>query len=138
MQAWLDNLHAYAGWMLLFSLLSFVIGLISTPFLVARIPVDYFSSRSRHTGPEDSRHASVRWLLSGVKNLLGAVLVIAGLIMLVTPGQGLLTILFGLMIMDYPGKYQLECRIIRQPVIFRAVNALREKLNQPPLQAPPE
>jgi len=42
------------------------------------------------------------------------------------------------MIMNYPGKYKLECRIIRQPVIFRTLNTLREKHGQPPLQAPPD
>ncbi len=85
---------------------------------------------------DDSQHALIRWLLRCLKNLLGAVLVVVGIVMLVTPGQGLLSILLGLMIMNYPGKYQLERWIIRQPVIFRAVNGLREKNGQPPLQAP--
>ncbi len=138
MQMWLDYLQAYAGWFVIFSLLSFVIGLISTPFLVARIPVDYFSHHKRHAMADASHHVVIGWLLACLKNLFGTVLVLVGIIMLVTPGQGLLSILFGLMIMNYPGKYRLECWIIRQPVIFRTVNGLREKLDQPPLQAPPD
>jgi len=131
-------MHANAGWIVILSLLSFVIGLISTPFLVSRIPADYFAQHKRRALADDSHNVVIRWLLTGLKNLLGAVLMLAGIIMLVTPGQGLLSILFGLMIMDYPGKYRLECWIIRQPVIFRTVNGLREKLDQPPLQAPPD
>jgi len=56
--------------------------------------------------------------------------------MLFTPGQGLLSILFGLMIMNYPGKYRLECWIIRKPLIFSTVNAMREKQDQPPFLEP--
>jgi len=136
MQMWMDLLYAHAGWMLAFSLLSFVIGVISTPFLVSRIPVDYFVYHKRRAIAADSHHVVIRWLLTCLKNMLGAVLVVAGIIMLVTPGQGVLSILFGLMIMNYPGKYQLERWIIRRPVIFQAVNALRAKQGQPPLQAP--
>ena len=129
-------MHDNAGWILIFSLLSFGIGIISTPFIVSRIPVNYFAHNERHAMTDDSHHVVIRWLLMCLKNLLGAVLVIAVIIMLVTPGQGLLSILFGLMIMNYPGKYQLERWIIQRPLIFRAVNALRAKQGQSPLQAP--
>lgn len=44
---------------------------------------------------------SARWL---VKNVFGFVLIVAGIVMLVTPGQGLLTIFLGLAIADWPGK----------------------------------
>ena len=131
-------MHEYAGWILFFSLASFVIGLLSTSFLVSRIPEDYFTHHKRHSMAGASHHIVIRWLLRWLKNLLGAVLVVVGIVMLVTPGQGLLSILLGLMIMNYPGKYKLECRIIRQPVIFRTLNALREKHGQPPLQVPPD
>jgi len=136
MQMWIDFMHAHAGWVLAFSLISFVIGIISTPFIVSRIPMDYFVYDEKRAIANDSHHVVMRWLLACLKNMLGAILVVAGIIMLVTPGQGVLSILFGLMIMNYPGKYQLERWIIRRPVIFQAVNALRAKQGQPPLQAP--
>jgi hypothetical protein len=137
MQIWIDYIHEYAAWILVISLLSIVIGFISMPMLVARIPVDYFSHHRRHRMSQKTHHPIIGLALAGFKNLLGALLVLTGIIMLFTPGQGLLSVLFGLMIMNYPGKYTLERWIIQHPLIFSAVNALREKQDQPPL-LPPE
>ena len=136
MQIWIDYIHEYTAWILVISLLSFVIGLISMPMLVARIPVDYFSHHKRHRISQKTHHPIVGLVLTGFKNLLGAVLLIAGFVMLFTPGQGLLSILLGLMIMNYPGKYRLECWIIKRPLIFSTINTIREKQGQPPLLAP--
>jgi hypothetical protein len=136
MQVVFDFFREYAVWIFTLSLLSFVIGLISIPMLVARIPMDYFSHHKRHRMANSSRHPLIRLVMTSVKNLLGAILLVAGFIMLFTPGQGLLSILFGLMIMNYPGKYQLERWIINRPLIFSTVNTLREKQGQPPLLLP--
>jgi len=131
-----DFFAEYAVWIFTISLLSFVIGLISMPMLVARIPVDYFSHHKRHRMANSSRHPLPRLVMTSLKNLLGAILLLAGFIMLFTPGQGLLSILFGLMIMNYPGKYRLERWIINRPLIFSTVNSMREKQGQPPLSSP--
>ena len=42
---------------------------------------------------------------------MGYLLIIGGILMLVLPGQGLLTILLGLIFSDYPGKYKLEKKV---------------------------
>jgi archaellum biogenesis protein FlaJ (TadC family) len=136
MQMVIDFLHEYAVWIFVISLLSFIIGIASMPWLVARIPVNYFSHHNRHRTPQKAHHPIVGLVLTGLKNLLGIVLVVIGIIMLFTPGQGLLSILFGLMIMNYPGKYRLECWIIKRPMIFNTINTMREKKGQPPLLAP--
>lgn len=128
--------EAHGLWIGIGSAAMFIISLASVPFIVARIPVDYFTHRGRQRLSRSSHHPAVRLLLSGFKNLVGAMLLMAGFIMLFTPGQGLLTILFGLMIMNYPGKYRLERRIIRKPAIFGAVNAMRRTQGQDPLHRP--
>ncbi|ATX83062.1 Putative transmembrane protein (PGPGW) [Mariprofundus ferrinatatus] len=128
---------AYGLWIAAGSIAMFVISLASIPFIVARIPVDYFHHHHRHRLNGDLRHPLVKLMLVILKNILGAILLVAGFIMLFTPGQGLLAILFGLMIMNYPGKYRLECWIIGRPMILSAVNNMREKHGQPPL-IPPE
>jgi hypothetical protein len=51
----------------------------------------------------------------------------------VLPGQGLLTILIALILLDFPGKRSLERRIIARPKVLRAVNGLRTKAGRPPL-----
>ena len=76
--------------------------------------------------------------LLGAKNLAGAVLVLAGLAMLVLPGQGLLTIVVGLLFLDFPGKRSLELRLVRHPPVLRTINWLRATAHRPPLQMPDE
>lgn len=131
-----DFFDAWGWWVAAGSVLMFVISLAAMPYIVARIPVDYFTHHGRHRMSQSSRHPIIELVLVILKNLLGAILLLAGIIMLFTPGQGLLSILFGLMIMNYPGKYRLECWIIRKPLIFGAVNAMREKQGEPPLREP--
>jgi hypothetical protein len=69
------------------------------------------------------------------KNLLGLVLVGAGIVMSLpgVPGQGVLTILLGIMLLDFPGKRALETRIVSRPRVNSAVNALRARFDKPPL-----
>ncbi len=76
-------------------------------------------------------------LLGFAKNLLGGVLVVLGLVMLLTPGQGLLTLLIGLMLMNFPGKYRLERWLVTRPGVLRALNWLRARQGHQPLEAPP-
>ena len=72
----------------------------------------------------------VRWGAVIVKNLLGLFLSLLGIIMSLpgVPGQGLLTILLGLIMLDIPGKRPLEARIIKRPTILAAINNLRARL----------
>jgi len=132
----LEFFDVWGLWVAVASVAMFVISLAAMPFIVARIPVDYFTHHGRHRMSQSSHHPLIALLLTGFKNLLGVILLIAGLIMLFTPGQGLLSILFGLMIMNYPGKYKLECWIIQKPLIFNAVNSMRKKQGQSPLLDP--
>jgi hypothetical protein len=67
-----------------------------------------------------------------LKNVVGVLFVLAGLSMLVLPGQGVLTILIGLSLVDFPGKQRLEARIIGQRSVFKAVNSLRARFGRPP------
>jgi len=129
--------EAYGFAVAIGSALVFLINLAAMPYLVAQIPADYFTHRGRHRLSRSNHHPAIRLTLTALKNLLGALMLLAGFIMLFTPGQGLLTILFGLIIMNYPGKYRLECRIIGKPAIFNAVNAMRARQGKPSL-LPPE
>ena len=112
----------------------FLGSLVLVPWLVVRIPHDYFVTERRPKLPFADRHPAIRWTLLVVKNLLGALLVAAGIAMLVLPGQGLLTIVVGVLLLDFPGKYELEARVIRIPSLRKTVNWLREKRNAKPLR----
>lgn len=116
-----------------FSLLTFIISLLVIPVLVVRIPQDYFSSEKRHVSVWSHQHFLIRWTVLVIKNVIGVLLLILGIAMLVLPGQGLLTILIGLVCLNFPGKFHLERWLIRQKAIASTVSWLRKRANKPPL-----
>jgi hypothetical protein len=116
------------------SLTSFIVSIIGVPWYVRRLPEDYFSRREQEElGIERPPHRLANLALVVVKNVVGALLVLAGLAMLVLPGQGLLTLLVGVLMMDFPGKRRLQRRVLAVPSILKAVNALRNRSGEPPL-----
>ncbi len=133
MSAWLATNQELLGWLTFASAATFLISLATLPWLVARIPADYFAHRKRHATPLKQRHPVIRLLLLIGKNLLGAILLAGGLVMLFVPGQGLLTMAMGLLLLDYPGKYALERRIAGQHSVLSGLNWLRAKAGAPPL-----
>lgn len=69
------------------------------------------------------------------RNLLGLALVGLGVILALpgVPGQGLLTILVGVLLLEIPGKRRIELAIVRRPAVLRGINAIRARFDQPPL-----
>ncbi len=132
--SWLTEHQTFFTWMAIISALTFVISLLTLPWLVARIPSDYFCHQKRHPAPFKQAHPGVRVILLLGKNVLGWILLLGGIIMLFIPGQGLLTIAMGLLLMDYPGKFTLERKIASKPKILNSLNWLRTKANAPPLE----
>jgi hypothetical protein len=128
---WFDEHSGLLGWSLAVSLGSLVITLVLLPVIVVKLPADYFVASRR----ELVARASVgRLLLSLGKNLLGAVFLLAGFAMLFLPGQGLLTMLIGLLLLDFPGKRRVERKIVRRPSVLAFLNRMRERHGQLPLQ----
>ena len=109
-----------------------VASMIAVPLLLLKIPAEYFVSPRR---PRLQR-GPLGWAMWLVRNTLAAILVLAGAIMLILPGQGLLTILIGLAVSTWAGKYRLERAIIRIPSVFHSVNWLRRRYNRPPILYP--
>lgn len=112
----------------------FVASLVVVPWLVVRIPEDYFATRHRPKTQFASQHPLLRWTLWTVRNLLGVMLILAGFAMLLLPGQGLLTVAIGVFMMDFPGKHRLERRFIQFRPVLRSINWMRRKTNIDPLQ----
>lgn len=111
----------------------FVLGLLAMPFIARRIPTDYFAHDRRPSSRFARRHWALRVGLIITKNLLAVVLLVAGIAMLVLPGQGLLTILVGFLLMDMPGKYRMEKWLMQRRCINRPVNWLRKRKGGKPL-----
>lgn len=115
------------------SILVFILSLLSLPWLACRIPAEYFIHRERKPAAWRWQNPVLRLMLLVGKNLLGLILLVGGFIMLFLPGQGLLTLTMGMLLLDYPGKYQLEKKLIGRPVVLRSLNWLRRRHNHPPL-----
>ena len=114
------------------SLLIFIFSLLSIKWLVSLIPSDYFIEKK--PSKFKSKYPLI-WLISMiVKNLIGYILIVGGILMLVLPGQGLFTIFIGLIMSNYPGKYFIERKFIAIPSVLRTINWLRKKSNQNPLR----
>ncbi len=114
-----------------------VAGLLAVPWLLVRIPSDYFTAeRRRRFAPRSTPARELRWLGLALKNLLGALLLVAGIAMLVLPGQGVLTILLALAWMDFPGKYRLERWLVSRGPTLRTINRIRRARGCEPLQSP--
>ena len=124
---WLQQHATLFYWIGLLSLLMFVLSLLLLPWLVKKIPETYFSRG--HQGLNN-------WFTPKniIRNLIGLIVLLAGIAMLVLPGQGLLTILVGIILMHFPGKYELERWIISRKGVLDALNWLRAKSGSPPLK----
>ena len=114
------------------SLTLFVVSLAVIPWLVTKIPADYFHEEYRRLSLSGDRSPAIQ-LLVVFKNLLGCVLIVLGLVMLVLPGQGILTIVIGLFLMNFPGKYKLERSLVSRPKVLSSLNWIRAKADKPPL-----
>ena len=125
---WFDQNAWVFGWLLGISVGSIVLCIVLLPIVVARLPADYFVARRQRT-PQASTAGGI--VLRVLRNLLGFVVLLAGLLMLVLPGQGLL---FVLILLDFPGKRALERRLVRRPSILKLLNGMREKRGKPPLR----
>jgi hypothetical protein len=118
----------------IFSVLTFLASLFGLPYFLARLPADYFSRHEPAAlGPEETRPI-LRIAFGVLRNLLGVLLILLGIVMLILPGQALITILIGAFIMDFPGKRRFERWVLARRSVLRAVNNLRRRAGQPPLE----
>jgi Na+/H+ antiporter NhaD/arsenite permease-like protein len=117
------------------SLFLLVASVVGVPWFVARLPEDYLTRR------ELAEHGLVRprrtigfMLFVFLRNLIGLLLLVGGIAMLVLPGQGLLSLLVALMLLDFPGKRLIERRILATRLVFSLVNRLRKRAGKPPIR----
>jgi len=115
-------------------LVTFALSLAVVGALLVRLPATYFLDRHER-GLWIDQHPIVRWLGIILKNALGWALIALGAVLSLpgVPGQGLLTILLGVMLIDFPGKRTLERRLIGRPGVLDRVNRLRARFGRRPL-----
>jgi NosR/NirI family nitrous oxide reductase transcriptional regulator len=117
-------------WLAIGSAVMFVGSLSAVPWLVGLIPDDYFLTNRQPRTTFRQRHPAVAISLRIIKNACGAIFLLAGMAMIVLPGQGLLTILAGVVLLEFPGKRRLERTLIRRHSVLKAVNWIRRRRGQ--------
>jgi hypothetical protein len=101
--------------------------------VLARLPADYFVNPAARR-PID-RHPVLKVLFTLVRNLFGYCLIALGIVLSLpgVPGQGLLTIFMGVMLIDFPGKHRFERWLVTRGPILAGINRLRARAGRPPL-----
>jgi len=131
---WIGLPDAVGWWLLVGSAVTFGMALVAVPLMVARIPADYFAHETRSAMHRPRRWRWVWWIFRCAKNVLGVGCLFFGVLMLVLPGQGMLTILLGITLLDFPGKYRLQRWIVRRKGVLESVNWMRRRAGRPPLR----
>ena len=118
------------------SIFILIISVFMMVLIISFLPEDYFKSENRNliSSVQNSRYPLLKLLILIIKNLFGILLLLSGIFMLVLPGQGLLTIITGLVFMDYPGKYKFERKLLRQKGVINSINWIRSLLSKPLLK----
>jgi len=133
---WTRTNRMVLAWSFGLSLLLFAGSLVVMPILLARMRADYFLTTDPAEHTWLGRHPAARLAARVLRNTLGAVLLLAGLAMMVLPGQGIITILVALSLLEFPGKRRLELRLVRQPQVRAAIDWIRRRAGSPPLRLP--
>ena len=114
------------------STIFFLLSLLGLSWLISIIPHNYFVDKKRVSLIKMKN--PFMWLpIIIIKNSIGLVLILCGILMLILPGQGVLTIITGLIFLDYPGKFRFERSLVRNKLILNSMNWIRRKLDKPDL-----
>lgn len=133
---WLRDYQGLLEWLAGLSLLMFVVTLVVFPLVIIFLPEDYFIRDQRDPAHQKRQHPAVWLTLTILKNILGVVLIFVGAAMLVLPGQGLLAMLLGATLVNFPGKYALERRLVTRPAVARTLNKIRKSAGRDQLKIP--
>ncbi len=133
---WLPDLTwRNVGLGVLVVMVTFVVATGLVSFVVVKLPATYFHPDHDREVLKD-KHRAIRWAGIIGKNLAGVILIVLGVVMSLPgiPGPGLLTILFGVMLVDFPGKRRLEQKFVSQPRVLKAINDLRKRFGEQPMK----
>ena len=142
----MDYFNSMGIWLMSYSSILIGLGTLSISILIfsimamgwfiAQIPEDYFIHDKRQGNHWNKYSSKARIAIVIFKNIFGGIMLIGGLFLLILPGQGLLTMIIGLLLIDYPGKFKLEQKIISIPSIFKGLNWFRAKAKKTNLLHP--
>lgn len=122
----------FVNFILICSVISFLAAMFLMPLVASKIPADYFSDE--HKKPFAPQNVILYLLYKILKNLFGVFMALLGVILLFTPGQGLLCILIASILLDYPGKFRFQRFLISKKPVWKGLNWLRKISGVGPLE----
>ncbi|MDB4494473.1 PGPGW domain-containing protein [bacterium] len=122
-----DWASQYFIWMVALSLMVFIVSLVIAWLMILRLPEDYLCRPDTTNCRETPQSPLSYFVRKIVFNSLGFILLMIGIIMLFTPGQGVLFILLGVTLMDLPYKHEMTQRLARRKGILSIINRIRRK-----------
>ena len=105
------------------SALLFILSIVFIPYLILRLPSSYFVR-------ELFERPSQNLILNLLRYIVGFVLIIFGLIMLVTPGQGLISILLGITLIPSVRRNKFIIYLISLKGVQSSLNFIRVKFKK--------
>jgi hypothetical protein len=126
---WLRDNADRIGLMALISVGAMIVLGVAGAIVIVHLPASFV----KNAGAGRPAGGSTFWLI--VRNALGWLLIAAGLAMLALPGPGLLVLLIGIILADFPGKKRLVAWILSRRGVLEGANRLRARFGKPPLKA---
>ena len=114
------------------SVITFIGSLIAIPWVISRLPVNYFIQHRQRESQRRKRHPVAAKIIFIARNSVGLLFFLAGIAMLVLPGQGIITILIGVSLMDFHRKHTVIDYMIQRPKVITLLNWIRNKEKKPP------
>jgi hypothetical protein len=113
---------------------SFVGSIAITIIVLVRLPADYFVD-PKPPPWFPSLPPIVRLLLNVLRTIVGVAMIALGVVMSLpgVPGQGVLTIVLGVMLAEVPGKRRVERWLIGRSSVRGAIDRVRARFGRPPL-----
>ena len=118
-------------WLGLLSTATFFLSLLIIPWLIGKLPENFFLHLHEPRIREDE-HPVIFYLFRFLRYSLGTILFFAGALMLFLPGQGILTIILGLSLLDFPGKRKAIDKLLSLHSVQHGLNWIRKKEHKKP------
>ena len=129
---WLSANTLLVSFLAAASITLLAVTILATPWVVSRLPSDYLLRRL--DGPKLKGFG--RKLLSLLRGFIGLLIVLLGLIMMITPGPGVVMMLLGISVAEFPGKNRLLVYLATRPSVLASLNWMRRRHDKPPFINP--
>ncbi len=124
---WLMEHRGSVAWMTGLAVGALILGAIAAPILIVRLPDDFLEQEKRSRSADHPVRRIAR-------NILAWALIVGGLAMLALPGPGIIVLLIGVSLADFPGKRRLLKWIVSRGSMLGRINRLRAKYGKRPLR----